>query len=246
MLAGMAAGLINAVVGSGTLVTFPTLLAFGVPPVVANTSNSVGLVAGGISGTWSMLPELRPQKRRLLRLGLAGLLGGTTGALLLLSLPSAAFKTIVPVLIGLGCVLVIVQPWLSKRVSAKHSPGDTATDSEPLWLWFAVVGSSIYGGYFGAAQGVLMLAILGIGLPHDSMARINAVKNGVVTLVNLIAAVIFILISHINWWAALAVALGSIVGAMIGARIGRKLPATLYRVVIVTIGVIAIINLVMT
>ncbi|GAB3697014.1 sulfite exporter TauE/SafE family protein [Mariniluteicoccus flavus] len=248
-LAGAAAGLINTVVGSGTLVTFPTLLAFGVPPVVANTSNSVGLTAGGLSGTFSMLPELRPQKARLVRLGLCSLVGGIIGGVALLVLPSAAFKAIVPALIALGCVLVVVQPWLAKKVASRHAgvPQD-GESREPWWVFPSVVGAGVYGGYFGAAQGVLLLAILGIGLPHESMARINAVKNGLGTIVNGIAAVVFVAVAFgggppIDWWAALAIALGSIVGAQVGARVGRRLPPTIYRVVIVVVGVAAIVNL---
>lgn len=249
-LAGAAAGLINTVVGSGTLVTFPTLLAFGVPPVVANTSNSVGLTAGGLSGTIAMLPELRPQRARMVRLGLCAAVGGVIGGVLLLTLPAAAFKAVVPALIALGCVLVVVQPWLARRVAARHEGVDQHGDpGEPWWVCPAVVGSGIYGGYFGAAQGVLLLAILGIGLPHESMARITAVKNGLGTIVNGIAAVVFVVVAFaggppIDWWVALAIALGSIVGAVLGARIGRRLPPAVYRAVIVLVGVAAIIDLV--
>ncbi|GAB3622067.1 sulfite exporter TauE/SafE family protein [Mariniluteicoccus endophyticus] len=250
-LAGAAAGLINTVVGSGTLVTFPTLLAFGIPPVVANTSNSVGLTAGGLSGTFSMLPELRPQKARMIRLGICSLIGGTIGAILLLTLPSAAFDAIVPILIGLGCVLVVLQPWLAKKVAAQHAALDQSGDPrEPWWTYPSVIGAGVYGGYFGAAQGVLLLAILGIGLPHESMARVNAVKNGLGTVVNGTAAVVFVVVafsggSPIDWWVALAIALGSIVGAQVGARVGRRLPPVVYRVVIVGIGVIAIVDFLM-
>lgn len=248
-LAGAAAGLINTVVGSGTLITFPTLLALGVPPVVANTSNSVGLTAGGLSGTISMLPELRPQRARLLRLGLCSLVGGTIGGILLLTLPAAAFKAVVPALIALGCVLVVAQPWLAGKVAARHDGAAQGGDAgEPWWVYPSVVGAGIYGGYFGAAQGVLLLAILGIGLPHESMPRINAIKNGLGTIVNGIAALVFIVVAFgggppIDWWVALAIGLGSIVGALVGARVGRRLPPVVYRGVIVLVGIAAIVNL---
>lgn len=250
-LAGVGAGLINSVVGSGTLITFPVLLALGVPPVVANTSNSVGLTAGGISATVSMLPELRGQRGRMARLGLCSLVGGTIGAISLLVLPSAAFKAIVPLLIALGCVLVVLQPWLAKKVAAHHAArtdaGAAGPRREPGWAYPSVLGAGVYGGYFGAAQGVLLLAILGIGLPHESMPRINAVKNALGTIVNGIAAVVFIVVSFaggppIDWWVALAVGLGSVVGSAVGARVGRRLPPVLYRVVIVVVGVVAIVH----
>lgn len=246
-LAGVGAGLINSVVGSGTLITFPTLLALGGPgltAVSANASNAVGLVFGNASATYALLPELKPQRKRLLRLGVASLLGGTTGALLLLLLPSSAFDVIVPVLVTLGIVLVILQPWLSRKVQAIHAKAgnDPATGEsrDPVWVWFAILLAGTYGGYFSAAQGVLVLGILGIGLVNQSMSQINAVKNGLVTIVNGIAAIIYISLGRVYWPGAIAIAIGSIIGASIGARVGRKLPAVVYRVIIVIVGVIAL------
>lgn len=242
--AGVGAGLINTVVGSGTLITFPTLLALGVPPVTANVSNCVGITPGSISGSLATRPELAGQGSRVLRLGLASLIGGIIGALLLLKLPASAFNAIVPVLIGLGCLLVIVQPWLSTRVAARRlrlGVGD-APPHGSVWLWLGVLATGVYGGYFGAAQGVLLIALMGIGLP-ETLARVNAVKNVLALIVNGIAAVIFIVVADINWWVAGAIAVGSVIGAQIGGRIGRKLPQQVYRVVIVLVGVIAIINL---
>ncbi len=242
--AGMGAGLINTVVGSGTLITFPTLLAIGVPPIVANVSNSVGLAPGGVSGVLATRPELVGQRPLLLRLGPASLLGGLIGAVLLLTLPSAAFNSIVPVLIGLGCVLVIVQPYLSRRIQQRRDArGDDAPRHHSLALWFGVMLTGAYGGYFGAAQGVILIAILGIAL-SESMARVNAVKNALSLIVNAVSGLTFILVSDINWPVAGAIAAGSIIGAQIGGRVGRKLPPVIYRVIIVVVGVIAIIALV--
>lgn len=244
LLAGGAAGLINTVVGSGTLVTFPTLLALGVPPVIANVSNSVGLTPGSLSGALATRAELAGQRLRVLRLGVASLIGGVVGALLLLRLPSAAFDAIVPVLIGLGCVLVVVQPALSRRVAARRERlgiGEGPAHGSVL-LWLAVLLTGVYGGYFGAAQGVLLIAVMGIGLA-ETLPRINAVKNVLALLVNGIAGVLFIFISSVNWPAVGALAVGSVVGAQVGGRVGRRLPPTVYRVVIVCVGVAAIVNL---
>jgi uncharacterized protein len=243
--AGGLAGLINTVVGSGTLITFPTLLALGVPPVTANISNTVGLAPGSLSGAWATRRELGGQRRRVLGLGSASLLGGIAGALLLLWLPSKAFDAIVPILIGLGCVLVIVQPFIAKRLAYRRAR--LGTDAAPpvlgsVLLWLAIAFTSVYGGYFGAAQGVLFIAILGIGFA-ESLARINAIKNVLATIVNGIAAVVFVLVSQVSWPAAIAIAVGSVLGAQLGGRVGRKLPPTLYRVIIVVVGVAAIISL---
>ena len=243
--AGGLAGLINTVVGSGTLITFPTLLALGVPPVIANISNTVGLAPGSLSGAWATRRELDGQRRRVLWLGSASLLGGIAGALLLLWLPSKAFDAIVPILIGLGCVLVIVQPFIARRLAYRRARLGTDAESPVLGsvlLWLAVGLTGVYGGYFGAAQGVLLIAILGIGFA-EPLARINAIKNVLATIVNGIAAVVFVIVSQVNWPAAIAIAVGSVLGAQLGGRVGRKLPPTLYRVIIVVVGIAAIISL---
>ncbi len=244
LAAGGAAGLINTVVGSGTLVTFPTLLALGVPPVLANVSNSVGLTPGSLSGALATRPELAGQRSRVVRLGVASLVGGNLGAVLLLRLPSAAFDAIVPVLIGVGCVLVIVQPALSRRVAARRERLGIGVGPPhgSVLLWVAVLLTGVYGGYFGAAQGVLLIAVMGIGLA-ETLPRINAVKNVLALLVNGIASVIFVFISDVDWWAAGAIAVGAVVGAQVGGRVGRKLPPVVYRVLIVAVGVAAIVNL---
>jgi uncharacterized protein len=251
--AGAAAGLINTVVGSGTLITFPTLLALGIPPVTANMSNTVGLAPGSLSGALSMRPELDGQRQRVRRLGTASLLGGITGAVLLLWLPSTAFDAIVPILIGIGCLLVIVQPTVSRWITARRLRQDSGQPPPhgAIGLWIAVLITGVYGGYFGAAQGVLLLGVMGIGLV-ETLPRINAVKNVLALIVNAVAGVLFVLISmvpggqqdaRIDWGAALTIALGSVLGAQVGGRVGRKLPAMIYRVVIVAVGVVAIVSL---
>jgi uncharacterized membrane protein YfcA len=241
LLAGVAAGTINTVVGSGTLITFPTLLAFGVPPVTANVSNTIGLVPGSVSGAIGYRAELTGQRDRLIRLGTASLVGGTAGAILLLVLPSTAFNTIVPVLIGLGVLLVVLGPMISRRVaSSAERRGATARPHGSWWVWPAVAATGIYGGYFGAAQGVLLVAVLGIGIA-DTLQRHNATKNVLAGLVNAVAAVVFILVAEVDWLVAGLIAAGSIVGGQLGATVGRRLPPTVLRGTIVVVGVAALV-----
>ncbi|MGI9155833.1 MAG: sulfite exporter TauE/SafE family protein [Marmoricola sp.] len=242
LLAGVAAGTINTVVGSGTLVTFPTLLAFGLPPVTANVSNTVGLVPGSLSGVIGYRAELAGQGARLVRLGTASFAGGIVGAFLLLTLPSSAFDTIVPVLIALGCLLVVVGPAISRRVTARAEARGGLPEHGVWWVWPAVCGAGVYGGYFGAAQGVLLVAILGIGVA-DTLQRHNATKNVLALIVNAVAAVIFLFVAHIDWRAAGLIAVGSVIGGQIGATVGRRLPPLVLRGVIVVVGVVAIVTL---
>jgi uncharacterized protein len=235
-LAGVGAGVINTVVGSGTLVTFPTLLALGYSPVVANVSNTVGLAPGGVSSVIGYRRELEGQRARLIRLGSASLIGGTIGAILLVTLPSEAFDAIVPVLIGLGCVLVAIQPWVARRVKDRTEP-DRPHGSATMWGLILLAG--VYGGYFGAGQGVLLLGIMGIALNED-WQRINAVKNFLALVANTVAAVLFVFVADVSWAVAGLIALGSIIGGQIGATVGRRLPSTVFRILIMVIGVIAI------
>ncbi|HEX3961506.1 MAG TPA: sulfite exporter TauE/SafE family protein [Trebonia sp.] len=251
--AGLAAGTINTAVGSGTLITFPTLLGFGFPPVLANVSNNVGLVPGVLSGVHGYRKELQGQRARLLRLGSASLLGGLVGAILLLVLPQSAFKAIVPALIALALVMVIGQPWLAKQVAARQKASSAAGDGDgsqadrqsqvggPV-LWILVCLMGVYGGYFGAAQGILLLGLLGITF-SDNMQRINAVKNVLACVVNAVAAVVFIAATHIDWTAAGLIAAGSIIGGQVGARVGRRLPPLALRALIVCVGIAALVRL---
>ena len=240
VLAGLVAGTINTVVGSGTLVTFPVLLAVGYPPVLANVTNTVGLVPGSLSGAIGYRAELAGQGRRLAGLGVASVLGGITGAVLLLTLPEAAFRAIVPILIALALVMVVVQPWVATRLRARegHRPRTSGG-----WLLYAgVYGAGIYGGYFGAAQGVLLIAIMGL-LLDEHLQRVNAAKNVLALLVNSVAAIVFITVTDIAWAAAGLIALGAVVGGQLGALIGRRIPAPVLRGVVVVVGVAAIIQI---
>lgn len=241
LVAGIWAGTINTVVGSGTLITFPVLLAFGVSPVTANVSNTIGLVPGSISGAWGYRAELAGQRSRILRWGTAAVLGGAIGAVLLLVLPSAAFDAIVPALIALGVVLVVLGPRISARVAARASARGGLSENGSGWVWPAIAGAGVYGGYFGAAQGVLLLAILGIGV-HDSLQRHNAAKNVLAAMINGVAALIFMAVADVDWTIAGLIAAGAIIGGQVGAKIGRRLPPTALRAVIVVVGVVALIS----
>jgi uncharacterized membrane protein YfcA len=238
--AGVVAGTINTVVGSGTLFTFPVLLAFGYAPVVANVSNTVGLVPGSAAGAIGYRRELSGQRARIAPLALASLLGGITGAVALLSLPASAFKAIVPVFIALALVLILIQPRLSRLLDA-HRPR-TRERVGPL-ATAAVFASGVYGGYFGAAQGILLLAILSLAL-EEELQRINAVKVVLAGLVNLVAGIVFVIVAHIAWWPTVLIAAGSILGGVLGARAGRRLAPQALRGLIVIVGVVAIVRLV--
>nr|WP_203993245.1 sulfite exporter TauE/SafE family protein [Sphaerisporangium rufum] len=240
LAAGIAAGAINAVVGSGSLITFPTLLAFGHPPIVANVSNNIGMVAGGVTSVLGYREELAGQRGRLLRLGVASVLGSLAGGLLLLWLPARAFQVIVPVLIALACVLVVVQPRLNAYLSARQ---DRPHPHGGPWLWLGVLLAGMYGGYFGAAQGVVLIGLLGIFL-DEGLQRVNAAKNLLSLLVNGSAAVLFALIAPVDWWSVLLVSIGTMIGGYLGARLGRRLPARVLRALIVVVGVVAIVKLV--
>jgi uncharacterized protein len=239
LAAGMAAGTINTIVGSGTLITFPTLLFFGFAPLVANVSNTVGLVAGGLTGIHGYRSELVGQGRILRRLVPVSLLGALTGAILLLELPESAFNAIVPALIAAALLLVLLGPRLQVWAAERHPDHDSL--GRRLLLALGVFAAGIYGGYFGAAQGVLLVGIMSV-LMAVSLQRVNALKNVLGTVVNAIAAVTFMVVAweRINWSVVALVGAGALAGGYVGARVGRRLSQRVLRWVIVVIGVVAI------
>jgi uncharacterized protein len=250
--AGFAAGGINAVVGSGTLVTFPVLLAVGLPPVTATVSNSLGLVPGNVTGAVGYRRELQGQRRLLVRLLPASALGAVTGAFLLLHLPASAFETIVPLLVGLAVVLVVVQPAV-QRALARRRAATGAVEPDQLdlsagrllALLTGAYATGSYGGYFAASQGVLQIGVFGLLLP-ESLQRLNALKNVLSLTVNAVAATAYILVAadRLDWTAAGLVAAGSLLGGYVGASAGRRLPPVVLRSAIVVLGVVAIVVLV--
>ena len=239
LVAGIWAGTINTVVGSGTLVSFPVLLAVGLPPVTANVSNTVGLFPGSFVGAYGYRRELAGQKPRAIVLGTASVLGAIAGAVLLLQLPAGAFKDVVPALIVLALLLVVfgrqATAWLTAR-------GRQPTERVTPALWIVTLFTGVYGGYFGAAQGVLLMGFMGL-LLAESIQRQNALKNILAGLVNFVAAIVFAATTHIDWTAAGLVAAGSILGGLLGARIGRRLSPAVLRATIVVVGVAAIVKL---
>lgn len=253
-LAGVLAGAINAVVGSGTLVTFPTLVAFGVPPVTATMTNAVGLVAGGVSGTWGYRRELAGQWSQL-RWQLPGsALGAVVGCWLLLHLPDTVFETVVPVLLVGALILVVAQPWIQRwaagRVGADRLDGPDLHDAIPTprrlaALVVATFAVGIYGGYFTAAQGILLVAAMGVIVPGD-LQRLNAAKNLLALTVNIVAAVTYSIVAgdQIDWLVAGIIALGSLVGGSVGARYGRRMTPSVLRGAIVVIGLIGLVRLI--
>jgi uncharacterized membrane protein YfcA len=241
-IAGVGAGTINTVVGSGTLITFPVLLACGYAPVTANISNTIGLVPGSVSGSIGYRRELAGQRERVLRFGVMSVLGGVTGAVLLLVLPASAFKDVVPLFIALALVLTVLQPRLNRRLA-----GHVAARSRRAIVLtpLAVYITGVYGGYFGAGQGILLLAIFGVMLPQ-SLHRSNALKNVLAGTVNGVAGVYFIFAAHVEWAPAAIIAVTSVIGAQIGARYGRRLHPNALRALIVVVGIAAIVDLLVT
>ncbi|WP_282085751.1 sulfite exporter TauE/SafE family protein [Streptomyces tendae] len=241
--AGVGAGAINSVVGSGTLITFPVLLATGLSPVTATVSNALGLIPGSISGAIGYREELRGQGRRVLKLGSGALLGGLAGAALLLTLPADAFETIVPVLVGLALLLVAFQPQIGRLVQRRRARNGSSPrrDGGPLLLTGLTL-ASVYGGYFTAAQGIIYLSLMGM-LMDEPLQRLNAVKNVLSAVVNTVAALFFLFAADFEWTAVGLLAVGSGLGGYVGAKVGRRFSPALLRALVVTVGTVALAQL---
>lgn len=247
--AGLGAGAINALVGSGTLITFPTLVALGFPPVTSTMSNAVGLVAGSVSGTWGYRAELSGQWHRLRWQLPASLVGAVLGAYLLLHLPEKVFAEIVPVLLVLALVLVVagprIQAWTGRRAEEAGRSPEHVTPRRMAVLVFGTFAVGVYGGYFTAAQGILLVGLMGALLP-ESVQRMNAAKNLLALVVNVVAALAYTAVAfdRISWPAAGLIAAGSLVGGVLGARYGRRLSGNALRATIVVVGLIGLYRLV--
>lgn len=209
--------------------------------MTANVTNTIGLVPGNITSMIGYRPEMAGQRERALRLGLASTIGAVAGAILLLVLPASAFRAVVPAFIGLGVVAIIVGPWVSRWLASRNRVPSEAAGGAGTFAGIVLCG--VYGGYFGAGQGLLFIAVLGIALA-DSIHRLNALRNMLAGLANTVAAVVFIASAPVAWGAAGLIAVGSIAGGWLGVHIGRRLPPTLYRAVIAVVGIVAFVKLV--
>jgi uncharacterized protein len=248
VFAGLGAGAINAIVGSGTLITFPTLVAMGYPPVTSTMSNAVGLVAGSVSGTWGYRRELRGQWNRLRWQVPASLIGAGLGAWLLLHLPEQVFADVVPVLLIVALILVVIGPWMQVLARGRAAQAGRSADHVSPRRMNALVASTfaigVYGGYFTAAQGILLVGAMGALLP-ESVQRMTAAKNLITLLVNIVAALAYTLVAfdRISWPVAGLVAVGSLIGGWLGAHYGRRLSPNALRAAIVVVGLIGLYRL---
>lgn len=232
----------NAIVGSGTLITFPTLLAFGFAPVLANVSNTTGLAFGNLASIAAWRHELEGQRARSLRLGVASVAGGVTGAVLLFELPPSAFRSIVPVVIGLSLVLVLIQPLASRLLSRHTRESAAGVPRRASAAWAGLFAVGIYGGYFGAGQGLLIIAVLGLAVA-DTLHRLTALRNVLAGSTNVVAAIAFVAATHVAWDAVVLIAAGSVAGGWFGVHVGRRLPPAAYRLVIAAVGLAALVRL---
>lgn len=231
--AGLLAGGVNALAGGGSLISFPALLAAGYPPVTANVTNTVALFPGYAGSVAGGRPELEGQGARLRTIGVTSVVGGIAGSVLLLTTPGDVFRAIVPFLILLACGLLVLQPRLSRYVQGR---GSTRGDHSPV-LQLSVLLAAVYGAYFGAGLGVLLLGVLGIFL-DEHLRRVNALKNVLSLIINAVALVAFGLFGPVAWEAVLVIAVTSLAGGYLGARLARRVPSGLLRAVVVLYGVV--------
>ncbi|HEX4344097.1 MAG TPA: sulfite exporter TauE/SafE family protein [Solirubrobacteraceae bacterium] len=234
--AGFGAGAVNAVAGGGSLISFPALLAAGYPSVAANVTNSIALLPGYVGGSFAYREELGVQRERVRRLAPTSALGAAAGAALLLVSPASVFRALVPWLILAACLLLALQPRAAALARRSHRAGS------PVVLHGALFATTLYGGYFGAGLGIILLALLGTLLPDD-LQRLNALKGVTSLLVAIVSAVGFALFGPIAWSAALLVAAGAALGGVAGVRVARRLPAPLLRGVVIAYGVVVAITL---
>jgi uncharacterized membrane protein YfcA len=243
--AGLGAGVVMSSVGVASLISFPILVAVGLPPVVANASNTIGLIPAGLSGSFGYRRELaeHPAVTRIVIATSA--VGAVAGALLLIQLPPGVFEAVVPWLILFACLLVGLQPLISRwaRSRPSHDPdADHTLVSRGLAAVSTVVG--VYGGYFGAGQGVMMVAVLALGLDLD-LRVVNALKTSAIMAANIVAGVIFVAIADLDWLAIGLLGAGAVVGGYLGSHVGRALPPTVFRVLVVAAGVTAAVLMLM-
>jgi uncharacterized membrane protein YfcA len=233
LVAGVAAGIVNGIAGGGTVITFPTLLAVGYPAITANVTSTVGVMPGYVGGVTGFRREIHERRHLLARLVPVALLGAIGGSVLLLNTPASAFDRLAPYLILLAAILFAVQPLLSRWLRSERS--EHSGGNRPKTLLVGVFVTSIYGGYFGAGLGVMLLALLGLTLPDD-LASMTGLRSVLSIVANGTAAVVFILRAHVVWDAAGLIAIGCLAGGFAGAHLVRTLPAPVIRAIVVAIG----------
>ena len=242
LAAGLGAGVLTSTVGVASLLSFPVLVAVGLPPVVANTTNTVGMTPAGLSGSFGYRSELREFPRATRVVLVASAIGAVVGAALLLGLPSAVFEAVVPWLILGTCLLVGIQPWLKSWARRRHPDSAEGSESDPSRIPAATrvmaTVTGVYGGYFGAGSGVMMLAVLGLGTSLE-FRILNALKTFAVMVSNVVATVVFVFVAPVDWRAVLVLAAGSVVGGYVGSHLGRLLPEPVLRGLIVAAGIAA-------
>jgi uncharacterized membrane protein YfcA len=235
-LAAVAGGFVNAIAGGGTLITFPMLTAVGVPPVIANLTNTVALCPGYVGGTFAQRTDLRGQGKRMWILLPAGILGGIAGGVLLLSTSDATFRKLIPWLILTAVILLAFQDRLRTAVMARMS-GSGRTHPHEAWSVPPIFLAAIYGGYFGAGLGVMMLAILGLVL-DDSLTRLNALKQSLSFVINIAAAFFFFFSGKVLWTAAAVMAAGALAGGVLGGRVASRIKPIVLRWIVVFVGLV--------
>ena len=245
--AGLGAGIVVTAIGAGSLVSFPILLAVGVNPLVANVSNTVGLVPGGLSGTWGYRSEMAGYPHLVRRVAITSVLGSLAGAVLLLAFPPGAFEAVVPYLVLFAATLVGVQPFVSAAVRrrAERRGVVIASDRETMGPRLTAVSSvsGAFGGYVGAGQGVMLVGFLALGLDVP-LQTINALKNLAILAANVAATAVFVFVAPLDWLVVALIAVGSIVGGWIGAHLGRRLPPAVFRTLVVLFGYVVAIRLI--
>ena len=235
-LAAIAAGIINAIAGGGTLVTFPVLTAIGISPVVANVTNTVALCFGMLSGTYAQRNDFQAQKKRLWKILPVGIAGGITGGLILLNTKESSFNALIPYLILIATVLLAIQVpvknWIASRLEKhKHIKHSTSV------MYILIFLAAIYGGYFGAGLGIILMAVLGVVI-EDSLTSLNVLKQAIAFAINFAAAIYFTFSGHVNWPVAIVMTAGAIIGGLTGGRLAGNLKPELLRWIVVFIGLV--------